>query len=43
VYDLPGIEIASGGGEGKPIVLRLTNHKWQLDVRTAFLLVTTGP
>jgi hypothetical protein len=42
VYDLPGIEIASAGGEGKPIVLRLTSRKWQLHSRTALLLVTTG-
>ncbi|HEY1966006.1 MAG TPA: hypothetical protein VGG59_13790 [Acidobacteriaceae bacterium] len=43
VYDLPGIEIGSGGGKGRPIVLRLTSRKWQLHSVTAFLLVTTGP
>jgi hypothetical protein len=42
VYDLPGIEIASGGGEGKPIVFGLTSRKWQLHSSTALLLVTTG-
>jgi hypothetical protein len=42
IYDLPGIEIASGGGDGRPIVLRLTSPKWQLHGGTALLLVTTG-
>jgi hypothetical protein len=42
IYDLPEIEIASGGGEGKPIVLRLNSRKWQLHDKTALLLVTTG-
>jgi hypothetical protein len=42
IYDLPGIEIASGGGEGKPIVLRLISPKWQLHDGTALLLVSTG-
>jgi hypothetical protein len=43
VYDIPGIEIASGGGNGKPIVLRLTSPKWQLHGGTALLLVSTAP
>jgi hypothetical protein len=43
MYDLPGIEIASDGGNGKPIVLRLTSRNWQLHSQTALLLVTTGP
>jgi hypothetical protein len=41
VYNLPGIEIASSGGNGRPIVLRLTSREWQLDGGTALLLVTT--
>jgi hypothetical protein len=43
MYDIPGIEIASNGGNGNPIVLRLTSPKWQLHGGTALLLVTTAP
>lgn len=42
MYDLPGIEIASGGGNGKPIVFHLSSRNWQLHSQTALLLVTTG-
>lgn len=38
IYDLPGIAIDAAGGNGAPIVLGLSNPKWQLDSGTALLL-----
>ena len=38
LYDLPGIQIISSGGDGNPIVFGLSSPKWQLHGRTALLV-----
>jgi hypothetical protein len=43
LYDLPGIDIVSPGGGGKPMVFGLSSPKWQLHVETAFLLEISPP
>jgi hypothetical protein len=37
LYDLPGIEIISPGGDGNPIVFGLSSPKWQLHGQTVLL------